>query len=29
MQMIRQSRLSVSPVSAEEWATILEMAGEG
>jgi predicted RNA-binding protein with PUA-like domain len=29
MQMIRQSRLSVSPVSAEEWATILGMAGEG
>jgi predicted RNA-binding protein with PUA-like domain len=25
--MIRQSRLSVSPVTADEWATILEMAG--
>jgi predicted RNA-binding protein with PUA-like domain len=26
MQMLRQSRLSVSPVSAEEWKTILTMA---
>lgn len=29
MEMIRQSRLSVSPVRPEEWATILKMAGEG
>jgi predicted RNA-binding protein with PUA-like domain len=28
LAMIRQSRLSVSPVSAEEWAEILKMAGE-
>ncbi len=28
MQMIRQSRLSVSPVSAEQWKIILKMAGE-
>ncbi len=27
MQMLRQSRLSVSPVSADEWKTILKMAG--
>ncbi|MDZ7895270.1 MAG: EVE domain-containing protein [Sphingobium sp.] len=27
MAMIRQSRLSVSPVAAEEYAVILEMAG--
>ena len=27
MELIRQSRLSVSPVRAEEWARILEMAG--
>ncbi len=27
MVMIRQGRLSVSPVSADEWKTILEMAG--
>lgn len=27
MTMIRQSRLSVVPVSAQEWRTILEMAG--
>jgi len=27
MAMIRQSRLSVSPVTAEEYAVILEMAG--
>ncbi len=28
MELIRQSRLSVSPVRDEEWAAILEMAGE-
>ena len=28
MVMLRQSRLSVSPVSATEWATIRKMAGE-
>jgi len=28
LAMIRQSHLSVSPVSAEEWAEILKMAGE-
>lgn len=28
MAMIRQSRLSVSPVTAGEWAAILAMAGE-
>ncbi len=27
LEMIRQSRLSVSPVSDAQWATILEMAG--
>ena len=27
MQLIRQSRLSVCPVSAQEWAVICEMAG--
>ncbi|PZQ55705.1 MAG: EVE domain-containing protein [Phenylobacterium zucineum] len=27
LEMIRQSRLSVSPVRAEEWAEILKMAG--
>ena len=27
MELIRQSRLSVSPVRAEEWAKILQMAG--
>jgi predicted RNA-binding protein with PUA-like domain len=27
-QLIRQSRLSVVPVRAEEWALILDMAGE-
>lgn len=27
MAMVRQSRLSVSPVTAEEWTTILAMAG--
>ena len=29
MELIRQSRLSVSPVRAEEWAKVLVMAGEG
>lgn len=28
MKMFRQFRLSVSPVTAEEWAVIIEMAGE-
>jgi len=28
MAMLRQFRLSVSPVTPEEWAVILEMAGE-
>ncbi|WP_397418682.1 EVE domain-containing protein [Phenylobacterium sp.] len=28
MAMIRQSRLSVSPVTATEWAAILNLAGE-
>lgn len=28
LEMIRQGRLSVSPVRPEEWATILRMAGE-
>jgi predicted RNA-binding protein with PUA-like domain len=28
MELIRQSRLSVAPVREEEWARILEMAGE-
>ena len=28
LEMIRQGRLSVSPVRPEEWATILKMAGE-
>ena len=27
MELLRQSRLSVAPVRAEEWARILEMAG--
>lgn len=27
MELIRQSRLSVSPVRDEEWAAVLEMAG--
>ena len=27
MALVRQGRLSVSPVSAEEWALILQMAG--
>ncbi len=29
MAMFRQFRLSVAPVTPEEWATILEMAGDG
>jgi predicted RNA-binding protein with PUA-like domain len=29
MELIRQSRLSVSPVRDEEWAKVLAMAGEG
>ena len=29
MELVRQSRLSVSPVRDEEWAKILTMAGEG
>ena len=29
MEMIRQSRLSVSPVRPEEWTTIMKLAGEG
>jgi predicted RNA-binding protein with PUA-like domain len=28
MELVRQSRLSVSPVRDAEWARILEMAGE-
>ena len=28
MELIRQSRLSVAPVRAAEWAKVLEMAGE-
>lgn len=28
LKMIRQGRLSVSPVTADEWAAILKMAGE-
>jgi predicted RNA-binding protein with PUA-like domain len=28
MELIRQSRLSVSPVRDEEWAVVLEMAGK-
>lgn len=28
MAMLRQSRLSVSPVTPEEWAAILKMAGD-
>jgi predicted RNA-binding protein with PUA-like domain len=27
MELVRQSRLSVSPVRAEEWAALLKMAG--
>ncbi len=29
LEMLRQSRLSVSPVRAEEWAAILELAERG
>jgi predicted RNA-binding protein with PUA-like domain len=29
MAMLRQGRLSVSPVTDAEWSTILKMAGEG
>jgi predicted RNA-binding protein with PUA-like domain len=29
MELVRQSRLSVSPVREEEWALVLEMAGRG
>ena len=29
MELIRQSRLSVSPVREEEWAAVLELAGGG
>ena len=29
MAMFRQFRLSVAPLTPEEWATILEMAGDG
>lgn len=29
MELVRQSRLSVSPVREEEWALVLKMAGEG
>jgi predicted RNA-binding protein with PUA-like domain len=29
MIMLRQSRLSVAPISTEEWTTILALAGEG
>jgi predicted RNA-binding protein with PUA-like domain len=28
MELMRQSRLSVAPVRGEEWALVLEMAGE-
>jgi predicted RNA-binding protein with PUA-like domain len=28
MELIRQSRLSVSPVRDEEWAVVMKMAGE-
>ena len=28
MELIRQSRLSVSPVRDEEWRVVLELAGE-
>jgi predicted RNA-binding protein with PUA-like domain len=28
MELIRQSRLSVAPVREEEWAAVLELAGE-
>ena len=29
MELVRQSRLSVSPVRPEEWAKVLALAGEG
>ena len=29
MELVRQSRLSVSPVRPEEWARVLKLAGEG
>ena len=29
MELVRQSRLSVSPVRPEEWAQVLRLAGEG
>jgi predicted RNA-binding protein with PUA-like domain len=29
MELVRQSRLSVSPVRPEEWTKVLAMAGEG
>jgi predicted RNA-binding protein with PUA-like domain len=29
MELIRQSRLSVAPVRDEEWAVMLELAGDG
>ena len=29
MELVRQSRLSVSPVRPEEWSHILKLAGEG
>lgn len=29
MELVRQSRLSVSPVRPEEWAEVLRLAGEG
>jgi predicted RNA-binding protein with PUA-like domain len=29
MAMFRQFRLSVTPITPEEWATILELAGDG
>jgi predicted RNA-binding protein with PUA-like domain len=28
MELIRQSRLSVAPIRDEEWAVVLELAGE-
>jgi predicted RNA-binding protein with PUA-like domain len=29
LEMLRQSRLSVSPIRADEWAVILELANDG
>jgi predicted RNA-binding protein with PUA-like domain len=29
LEMIRQSRLSVSPIQGEEWAALLDLAGRG